>query len=83
MDNKFNISASFSIPYNGWSQFDGATLKNIYYGSGLEVKRDINRDIMLQNEIAQMDYLEEQIQEMTSYPDAEAIIQKVRNGTNS
>ena len=35
------------------------------------------------NELARMDFLEEEIQAMTSYPDAEAIIEKVRNGTNS
>ena len=35
------------------------------------------------NELARMDFLEEQIQEMTEYPDALAIIEKVRNGTKS
>lgn len=83
MNNNFNISASFNIPYSGWSQFDGKTLKNIYYSSCQEVKSDINRDIMVQNEIARLDFLEEQIQSMTSYPDALAIIEKVRNGTKS
>ena len=80
MNNNFNISASFNIPYYGWSQFDGKTLKNIYYSSCPEVKRDINRDIMVQNELARMDFVEDQLQEMTEYPDAMAIIEKVRNG---
>jgi hypothetical protein len=31
------------------------------------------------NELARMDFLEEQIQQMTHYPDAEAIIEKIRN----
>ena len=80
MNNNFNISASFNIPYSGWSHFDGKTLKNIYYSSCPEVKRDINRDIMVQNELARMDFVEDQLQEMTEYPDAMAIIEKVRNG---
>jgi hypothetical protein len=33
------------------------------------------------NEVKRLDFLEEQIQEMASYPDAEAIIKKVMNGT--
>jgi hypothetical protein len=33
------------------------------------------------NELARLDFLEEQVQTMTSYPDAEAIIKKVMNGT--
>jgi hypothetical protein len=32
------------------------------------------------NELARIDFLEEQIQAMTEYPDAVAIIEKVRNG---
>lgn len=32
------------------------------------------------NELARMDFLEEQVQAMTEYPDALAIIEKVRNG---
>ena len=33
------------------------------------------------NEIKRLDFLEEQIQEMTSYPDAEKLIEKVINGS--
>ena len=37
--------------------------------------------INVENEIARMDFLEEQIQEMTSFPDAEKILKKiVKNG---
>lgn len=32
------------------------------------------------NELARLDFLEEQVQAMKSYPDAEAIIKKVMNG---
>lgn len=33
------------------------------------------------NEIARIDFLEDEIQKMTHYPDAEKIIQKVMNDT--
>lgn len=36
--------------------------------------------VNVMNELARMDFLEEQIQAMTEYPDALAIIEKVRNG---
>ena len=35
------------------------------------------KQVNVMNEIARMDFLEEQIQSMTSYPDAEKIIQKL------
>lgn len=78
MSEKYNISASFNIPYSGWHQFDGRTLKNIYYSSGPEVKRDIDRDITVQNEIARMDFLEDEIQAMTSFPDVEKLLEKIK-----
>ena len=36
--------------------------------------------VNVMNELARMDFLEEQVQAMTEYPDALAIIEKVRNG---
>jgi hypothetical protein len=74
---KYNISASFNIPYNGWHQFNGKTLKNIYYNSEEAVQQDINRDIMVRNEIANMDFLEDEIQEMTSFPEVEQLLEKI------
>lgn len=35
--------------------------------------------INVQNELARLDFLEEQIQQMTHYPDAEKIINKIKN----
>ena len=34
------------------------------------------------NELKRLDFLEEQIQEMTSYPDAEKLIKQVLNGSS-
>lgn len=36
--------------------------------------------VNVMNELARMDFLEEQIQEMTSYPAAEKIIRKIQHG---
>lgn len=35
--------------------------------------------VNVMNELARLDFLEEQIQEMTSYPDAEKIIDRIKN----
>ena len=35
--------------------------------------------INVENELARMDFIEDEIQSMTSYPDAEAIISKIQN----
>ena len=41
----------------------------------------VYQQINVENEIARMDFLEEQIREMSSYPDAEKILKKiVKNG---
>lgn len=61
------ISYSFSQDYTGWER---NFITSLYKNSEIET----------QNEIARLDFLETQLQEMKSYPDALAIIEKVRNG---
>jgi hypothetical protein len=38
--------------------------------------------IAVQNEIARLDFLEQEIQNMLTYPDAERIINTIKGGTN-
>ena len=64
MKNEFNGYSA------SWTQPYLPTSYNPFYNQGVDVT----------NELARMDYLEEQIQEMTHFPDAEDIINKVRNG---
>jgi hypothetical protein len=43
---------------------------------------NMNAKVETFNELERIDFLEQQIQEMTSYPDAEAIINKIKGNTN-
>ncbi len=63
------VSASFTYHYPNW---DNKFVKAIF---DHEQKQ---QQIKTENTLAWMDFLEQEIQEMDSYPEAEAIIQKLR-----
>jgi hypothetical protein len=70
-DNKWSINYSWTQSYPGWDNNFVNTLFNAV---------DKERKTTTQNELARLDFLEDEIQEMTEYPDAEKIIKKVKHG---
>ena len=62
------VSASFTYQYPNW---DNQFVKAIFDHNEKQQK------IETQNTIAWMDFIEQEIQEMDSYPEAEAIIQNL------
>lgn len=75
MDDFKGISYSYSYtqPYNTWNSPLNGTSFNPFYDNHLRVCQEM----LLMNEI------DKRVEMMTSYPDAEAIIEKVCNGTDS
>ena len=72
MSKKINgVSASFTYSYPNW---DNQFVKAIYAHNEKQQK------IETQNTIAWMDFIEQEIQEMTSFPEADKIIEKTKNG---
>jgi hypothetical protein len=65
-------SASFTYKYKGW------TVPEIYQDLTDEQKKRKEQEIELANELAWYDFVESEfIQDMLTYPEAEAIISKI------
>lgn len=65
------VSASFTYHYPNW---DNKFVQAIFAHNEKQQK------IETQNTIAWMDFIEQEIQEMTSFPEADKIIEKIKNG---
>ena len=65
------VSASFTHQYPNW---DNQFVKAIFAHNEKQQK------IETQNTIAWMDFIEQEIQEMTSFPEVDKIIEKIKNG---
>lgn len=70
-NNKFNISYSWTQPYL-------PTSYNPFYEQSNSNENEKHVEVM--NMIYDLECIDEQVNEMSTYPDAEAIIQRVRNG---
>ena len=59
-------------------------LKQFYYEqSDAGTRRSVNRSVEIDNEIARQDFLEQDIQNMLTYPDAERIINSIKGESNA
>lgn len=71
MSDKFegiNYSTSWTQSYPGWeNNFVNALFNAV----------DKERETTTQNELARLDFLEDEIQEMTEYPEAKALIANI------
>ena len=65
-------SASFNQQYGNW-QFP-----SIFSKEQSERSTQKERSITVSNELARIDFLEEEVQNMLTYPDAERIIKKIK-----
>ena len=72
MSKKWSYSASFNQQYGNW-QFP-----SIHSKEQLERTTQKEQSITVSNELARIDYLEEEVQNMLTYPDAERIIKKIK-----
>ena len=71
MSDKFegiNYSTSWTQSYPGW---------NNNFVNALFNAVDKERETTTQNELARLDFLEDEIQEMTEYPDAQRMIRNI------
>ena len=68
-DKKFpSISHSWTQSYDGWdNNFINALFNAV----------DKERETTTQNELARLDFLEDEIQEMTEYPEAKALLANI------
>ena len=64
-------SASFSQQYGNW-QFP-----SIYSNEQLERTTQKEQSVTVSNELSRLDFLEDEVQSMLTYPDAEAIMNKI------
>lgn len=72
MSKKINgISASFTYKYPNWDN---------QFVTAIVAHNKKQQKIETENTIAWMDFIEQEIQEMTSFPEANKIIEKIKNG---
>ena len=64
-------SVSFTQQYGNW-QFPG-----IYSNEQVERTTQKEQSVTVSNELDRIDFLEDEVQNMLTYPDAEAIINKI------
>ncbi|MGY8864690.1 MAG: hypothetical protein ACKVJK_03565 [Methylophagaceae bacterium] len=66
-----SISASFKIEYPNWPSTTGGQMTQI------EPARTVSTEVA--NELARIDFMEQEISKMLTFPEAEAIINKIMN----
>ena len=69
-------SASFNQQYGNWH------IPSIFSFEQSERTTQKERSITVSNELARLDFLEDEVQSMLTYPDAEAIINKITKEIN-
>ena len=79
-NNNWSLRASYEYKYPGWVQSNPFVSAIFDAVEQEEQKKRKEQEIELANEIAWLDYAESEfIQDMLTYPDAEAIINKIMN----
>lgn len=69
-------SASFNQQYGNWH------IPSIFSFEQSDRSTQKERSITVSNELARLDFLEDEVQSMLTYPDAEAIIKTIKEANN-
>ena len=76
-----------TTPFNGYSvsftqQYGNWQFPSIYSNEQVERTTQKEQSVTVSNELARLDFLEDEVQSMLTYPDAEAIINTIKEGNN-
>ena len=76
-----------TTPFNGYSvsftqQYGNWQFPSIYSNEQVERTTQKEQSVTVSNELARLDFLEDEVQSMLTYPDAEVIINKIKEGNN-